>query len=146
MYRSTGNASSMHVWLARYPDILLPLECKIPKFGHSCIHCVIQNSQLLRSCVHYVIQNAHFDLKFKIRTLRLCENSLSGLWSWKSCIQCVCHYLIIPCMRTMLVTRPDRQQHDVGYICTYLIYTNGLKLLYHSTCHRNIYSLWSPLM
>ena len=47
----------------------------------------------------------------------------------------------IPCMRTMLVTRPDRQQHDVGYICTYLIYTNGLKLLYHSTCHRNIYSL-----
>ena len=28
--RSTGNASSMHVWLAGYPDILLPLECKIP--------------------------------------------------------------------------------------------------------------------
>ena len=30
MYRSTGNASSVHVWLAGYPDILLPLECKIP--------------------------------------------------------------------------------------------------------------------
>ena len=47
-----------------------------PKFGLSCVHCIIQISQLLLSCVHCVIQNAYFKLKFKIRTLPLCENSL----------------------------------------------------------------------
>ena len=62
----------MHVWLAGYPDILLPLDLQ---FDLSCVHCIIQISQLLLACVHCVIQNAHFKLKFKIRTLPLCENS-----------------------------------------------------------------------
>ena len=37
MCRSTGNAISMHVWLAGYLDILLPLECKIPNSA-SCVY------------------------------------------------------------------------------------------------------------
>ena len=45
------------------------------KFGRLCVHCIIQNSPLLWSCVHCVIQTAHFELKFKIRTLLLCENN-----------------------------------------------------------------------
>ena len=53
-----------------------PAGMQNPKFCLSCVHCVIQISQILLSCVHCVIQNAHFELKFKIRTLPLCENIL----------------------------------------------------------------------
>ena len=48
-----------------------------PKFGLSCVHCVIQISQLLLSCVHCVIQIAQFVWSFNLRTLLSCENSLS---------------------------------------------------------------------
>ena len=43
MYRSTGNASSVHVWLAGYPDILLPLwNAKSPiRF----LVCTLRNSK-----------------------------------------------------------------------------------------------------
>ena len=49
-----------------------------PKFGLSCVHCVIQISQLLLSCVHCVIQIAQFERSwFKLCTLLSCENSPS---------------------------------------------------------------------
>ena len=39
----------------------------------------LRNSNIaILSCVHCVIQNAHFELKFKIRNMPSCENSLSG--------------------------------------------------------------------
>ena len=59
VYRSTGNASSVHVWLAGYPDIL-PLDCKIPN-SVSCVHCIliqIYILQLLLSCVHCTLRNS----------------------------------------------------------------------------------------
>ena len=62
--------------IGRVPRHSSPAGMQNPKFGLSCVHCVIQISQLLLSCVHCVIQNAHFELKFKIRTLPSCENSL----------------------------------------------------------------------
>ena len=69
IYRSTGNASSVHIWLAGYPDIFLPLRNAKPKFGLSCVHCIIQISQLLLSCEHCVIRMiieiAHFVLVWK---------------------------------------------------------------------------------
>ena len=64
--------------IGRVPRNSSPAGMQNPKFGLSWVHCVIQISQLLLSCVHCVIQNAHFELKFKIRNLPLCENSLSG--------------------------------------------------------------------
>ena len=81
MYRSTGNASPMH---GRVPRHSSPAGMQNPKFGLSCVHCVIQTSQSLLSCVHCVIENAHFELKFKIRTLPSCENSLR----LRSCLFC----------------------------------------------------------
>ena len=51
-------------------------KSQFPIVSIACVYCVIQNTQVLRSCVHCVIQNAHFELKFKIRTLPSCENSL----------------------------------------------------------------------
>ena len=42
-----------------------------PKFGLSCVHCVIQISQLLLSCVHCVIQIAHFAVVWKQSTSNL---------------------------------------------------------------------------
>ena len=73
MYRSTGNASSMHVWLAGFPDILLPLECKIQirslvctlrnsKFAITSIVCTLRNSK----CAFRIkIQNTHFAVVWK---------------------------------------------------------------------------------
>ena len=63
--------------IGRVPRHSSPAGMQNPKFGLSCVHCVIQISQLLLLCVHCVIQNAHFELHFKIRTLPSCENSLS---------------------------------------------------------------------
>ena len=65
--------------IGRVPRHSSPAGMQNPKFGLSCVHCVIQISQLLLSCVHCIIQNAHFELKFKIRTLPSCENSLGHL-------------------------------------------------------------------
>ena len=62
--------------IGRVPRNSSPAGMQNPKFGLSCVHCVIQISQLLLSRIHCVIQNAHFELKFKIRTLPSCENSL----------------------------------------------------------------------
>ena len=48
--------------IGRVPRHSSPAGMQNPKFGLSCVHCVIQISQLLLSCVHCVIQNAHFEL------------------------------------------------------------------------------------
>ena len=47
-----------------------PAGLQNPKFGLSCVHCVIQISQVLLSCVHCVIQNAHFELNSKYALCR----------------------------------------------------------------------------
>ena len=59
--------------IGRVPRHSSPAGMQNPKFSL----CIIQISQLLLLCVglHCVIQNAHFELKFKIRTLLSCENS-----------------------------------------------------------------------
>ena len=62
--------------IGRVPRHSSPAGMQNPKFCLSCVYCGIQISQLLLSYVHCVIQNAHFELKFKIRTLPSCENSL----------------------------------------------------------------------
>ena len=46
------------------------------KFGLSCVHCIVQISQLLLSCVHCVIQFVQFEWSFNLRTLLSCENCL----------------------------------------------------------------------
>ena len=56
--------------IGRVPKHSSPAGMQNPKFGRSCVHCIIQISQLLRSCVHCVIQNAHFELKLKYALCR----------------------------------------------------------------------------
>ena len=46
--------------IGRVPRHFSPAGMQNPKFGLSCVHCVIQISQLLLFCVHCVIQNAQF--------------------------------------------------------------------------------------
>ena len=81
MYRSIWNASSVHVWLGligrvpRYePRIFSRSRMLNRKFGLSCVHCVIQISQLLLSCVHCVIwmiiQIAHLCSHVKTVTVK----------------------------------------------------------------------------
>ena len=60
MYRSTGNASSVHVWLAGYPDILLPLwnaNSQIRSPG-----CTLRNSNI---AIQMIILITHFALMWK---------------------------------------------------------------------------------
>ena len=44
--------------IGRVPRHSSPAGMQNPKFGLSCVHCVIQISQLLLSCVHCVVKNA----------------------------------------------------------------------------------------
>ena len=74
MYRSTGNASSMHVWLAGYPYILLPLwnaksqirslVCTLrnSNIAITSLVCTLRNS---KSAIQMIIQITHFALVWK---------------------------------------------------------------------------------
>ena len=78
MYRSTGNASSMHVWLAGYPDILLPLWNA--KSQILSLVCALRNS---KCAIQMIIQIMLFALVWKRSK---CLNQIWNSHSENSCV------------------------------------------------------------
>ena len=75
MYRSTGNASSVHVWLAGYPDILLPLWNA--KSQIRSLVCTLRNSNIAITSLVCTLHNSKCTIQMimQLRTLLSCENS-----------------------------------------------------------------------
>ena len=99
--------------------------------------------QVLRSCVHCVIQNAHFELKFKIRTLPSCENSLRPLplKSFKKYSRLIfffpfCFHFIV---YTGVLFLEMRKYYTLGLPCnTELIIYNDYKVMTFSVSSYNL--------
>ena len=76
MYKSTGNASSMHVWLAGYPDIFCRWNAKSKIRS---LMCTLRNSKFAITSIVCTLHNSRCAprITIQIRTLPSCENSLS---------------------------------------------------------------------
>ena len=95
VYRSSGNASSVHVWLAGYPDILLPLwnaksqirslVCTLRNsyIAITSLVCTLRNS---KCAFQMIIQITQFALMWKqsvwLRSCLFCEGRISVLKRW----------------------------------------------------------------
>ena len=99
MYRSTGNASSVHVWLAGYPDILLPLwnaksqirslVCTLcnSNIATTSLVCRLHNS---KCAIQMIIQFTHFalvwnqsqsvPLSYQARSAEVFSNICNAAW------------------------------------------------------------------
>ena len=80
MYRSTGNASSVHVWLAGYPDILLLLWNA--KSQIRSLVCTLHNSNIAITSLLCTLRNSkcaiqitHFALVWKqsLKSIGICH-------------------------------------------------------------------------